>query len=384
MPRPEAIGEVVRPYLRFREGNAVTFYEQGRDALAAMLEAIREARTRVHLETYILRSDHTGRRFLDALAERARSGVTVRLLIDGFGSRGVDPAALAGLRRAGGDVVVFNPLHRFMPRWLPRRRDHRKILTVDGAVAFTGGLNVGDEYWDGHGGAGGWRDTHLAVRGPLVRDLEAVFLEGWFRADGPDLAWDDLLAETPAPAGHVRGSVLPDGPVYRRRRVRDLMVAALRGARRRARLSSPYFAPGGAVLDALEDAARRGVEIDLVVAGEPTDHPLLRRAAHALFPPLFARGVRVHEYEGAMMHAKVALFDDRFAIVGSSNLDRQSLRHSYEINLVLEGQEVIARLGATFEADLARARVLDPRALARRGPVERWLDRLAALVLRIL
>jgi cardiolipin synthase len=358
-------------------------YEDGRSGLAAMLEAVEQARERIHFETYILRTDAFGRRFADALAAGARRGVAVRLLYDGFGSRGLDPEVLQALRRAGAEVVAFNPLRPPLLRWLPRRRDHRKILTVDGRLGFTGGLNVGDEY-AGREGAPPWRDTHLRLRGPIVRDLDAVFLESWFRADGPDVAWHELLERTPRRAGSVRCALLPDGPVYRRRRTRDLVVAGLLAARRRVCFASPYFAPGAGLLEALAHAARRGVRVDLLVAGEPTDHPSLRRAARALFPPLLAAGLHIHEYEGAMMHAKVAVFDGAWASVGTANLDRQSLRHSYEVSVVLEDPGVAGRLEARFGEDLARARRVDALVLARRDPLERVLDALAALLLRVI
>jgi len=377
-----------RHELRFTAGNRVAVHERGREGLEAMAGAIATARRRIHLETYILRPDATGRRFLSQLTERARAGVAVRLLYDALGSRGLGPAALAELREAGAEVVAFNPLRRLWPRWAPRRRDHRKILTVDGEVAFTGGLNLGDEY---HGyrtdGSDAWRDTHLELRGPVVRDLDAVFLESWFRADGPGLGWHDILdAPPPAPDAEdgVRCAVLADGPAYRRRRMRDLVIGLLEGTRRRACFASPYFAPGPALLDALADAGRRGVQVELVVAGHPSDHPWLRRAAHALFVPLLACGVRVHEYQGAMMHAKVALFDGKLGVVGTSNLDRQSLRHSFEVNVVLAGASVTARLEEAFARDLAASRRVDERALAGRGALERLLDTAAAWSLRAL
>lgn len=365
--------------VRFTEGNRVELYHTGRPALEAMLGALEEARRRIHLETYILRSDATGRRFLGLLERRAREGVEVRLLYDAFGSLGLDLYSLRPLEQAGGDVVAFNPLRPFYPRWAPRRRDHRKILCVDGAVAFAGGLNVGDEYW-GHDRAP-WRDTHVRIEGPAVRDLEVVFLESWFRADGPDLPWHELVEVQPQAKGSVRCAVLPDGPVYRRRRMRELLLAGLQAAVEEVRIASPYFAPGRRVLSALADAAERGVDVQLVLAGR-TDHPVLRRAAHALLPRLLPSGVRVYEYDAAIMHAKVGLFDRRWAIIGSSNLDRQSFEHSYEVNLLLEGGGVAERVAAMFAEDLDTCRVMDVAALQGRSWWDRLLDRLSALVLR--
>jgi cardiolipin synthase len=345
-----------------------------------MLEAIEAARSHVHLETYTLRSDATGQRFLQALTERARAGVEVRVLYDAVGSRGLQESATDPLRRAGGEIVAFNPLS-WLSRLRPRRRDHRKILVVDGQIGFTGGLNIGDEYAFGlEGGEAGWRDAHLRLEGPAVRDLEALFLESWFRADAPDLPWQLFLDSAPSPCGEVRCAVVPDGPVYRRRRTRDLLIAALDNASRYARLASPYFAPGRRVLDALSRASERGVAVDLVLAGR-TDHPVLRRAAHSILPRLLARGTRVYEYQQQMMHAKMGSFDDQWAIIGTSNMDRQSFEHSFEVNVIFEGGEIPRRLNARFEDDLAHSREIDAQALAARGPLERILDRLASLVL---
>ncbi len=371
--------------LRFTEGNRVDLYATGREGLAAMLSAIEGARRRVHLETYLLRADATGRSFLDALESRARAGVEVRVLYDGFGSFGLDERALDRVRTAGGDVVVFNPLARIWPRFAPRRRDHRKILVVDGAVAFTGGLNIGDEYALGlSGGTRGsvWRDAHVRVEGPCVRDLEAVFLESWFRADGPALAWHALLEGERPRAGDVRCAVLSDGPAHRRRRMRELLASALREAQHDVRLVSPYFAPGRRLLDLLGETSARGVRIALLLAGNHTDHPSVRRAAHAVLPRLLESGVQVHEFDAGMMHAKLACFDESWAIVGSSNLDRQSFEHSYEVNLVLDDPGIAKRLRDQMDADLSEARVVDLDSLARRGLLERLLDRLASILLR--
>lgn len=385
VPRPDELTEVLGGRgLRFSEGNAIELFDCGRAAFPSMLEAIRGATEFVHLETYCLRADRTGARFLDALAERAASGVDVRLLYDAVGSYGLDPSALDPLRRAGAEIVVFNPIRRLYPRWAPRRRDHRKLLIVDGEVGFTGGLNIGDEY-DAGVVAGvhdaGWRDSHVRVRGPVIRDLGAVFLESWFRAGGADLPWHSLLHAHAETVGSERCGVLPDGPVYRRRAMRDLLVSALDGASRSARLTSPYFAPDRRVLEALEHAADRGLRVELVLAGR-TDHPLLRRGARSTLERLLRRGVRVYEYTAALLHAKTAVFDGRFGIVGTSNLDRQSFQHSYEVNLVVVDGSLPGQLDRLFEADVGRSSELTLERLAHRGPVTKMLDRIAAAVVQ--
>jgi cardiolipin synthase len=380
--RPRILRELRAHGLRFTSGNRLTIFEDGSSGLAAMLEAIQGAQHRIHLETYILRSDATGRRFIAVLEEKARAGVAVRLLYDAFGSLGVDLVPLLELTQAGADVIAFNPLGRFYPRWLPRRRDHRKILVVDGEIGFLGGLNIGDEYDKSSAdGALAWRDTHVQVEGPAVTDLEAVFLESWFRADGPDLPWRDLLGSRPAGRGEERCAVVPDGPSYRRRVMRDLVVAGLDAAERSARLTSPYFAPDHHVLRALLEASRRGVAVQLLLAGR-SDHPILRRAARSLLPKLLEGGVRVFEYTPSMLHAKCTIVDDGWSIVGTSNLDRQSFEHSYEVNLVVDGAVTARALGEAFERDVSRSTRVDADALAGRGPFERLFDWCAGWLLR--
>lgn len=381
--RPEAVRAFVQSRrLRFSEGNRVELFDTGREGLGAMIAAIEAAMTRVHLETYILRSDRIGRRFVEALVGCAERGSAVRVIYDSVGSRGLDVRMLDPLVAAGGEVIAFNPIVWPYPSYAPRRRDHRKILVVDGRVAFTGGLNIGEEYVAGiHGSPGEeWRDAHVRLEGPVVRDLEAVFLESWFRGDGPGLPWDALLTEEPPPAGPVRCAVLPDGPVYRRRRMRDLIVSALDAAREAVLLVSPYFAPGRAVLDALANASGRGVRVDLLLAGS-TDHPVLRRAARAIVPRLLQAGVRVYEYERSMMHAKLAIFDGQWGIIGTSNLDRQSFEHNFEVNLVVEHAEICTQIWERVLDDLEHAVAVDLDSLAARGMLERAVDRLASLAL---
>ena len=383
--RPDALRRALRAReLRFTGGNRLRLFANGEEGLKAMLAAIRNARRRIHLETYILRTDITGQRFIDTLAAQAREGVAVRLLYDAFGSLAIDSGALAELRHAGADVVAFNPLRRFYPHWLPRRRDHRKLLIVDGQVGFTGGLNIGDEYNAGpQDGTRAWRDTHIQVEGPAVQELEAVFLESWFRADGPELPWGELLTAEPNPCGHDTCAVVADGPAYRRRVVRDLIVLALHTAGSEVQLTSPYFAPGRKVLGALAAASARGTLIGLLLAGR-SDHPILRRAARALLPRLIAAGVQVYEYQRSMLHAKTSVLDGRWAIVGTSNLDRQSFEHSYEVNLVIEGGKIPTELSTIFTHDLAGATLIDADALAARTRLERLIDWLASLVLLVI
>lgn len=383
--RPAALRELLRRSdLHFTAGNDVVLFAEGRSGIDAMFEAVAGADQRIHFESYILRSDETGRRFVDALAERARAGVEVRVLYDGIGSFGIDDRAFHALRAAGGSVVVFHPLGRSRPGRVLWQRDHRKLLVVDGRVAFTGGLNVGDEYYLGTAGLDGkrrpWRDAHVRVTGPAVPMLEAVFFESWFRADGPDRPWLAPAAPAADTPGDESVAVLADGPTYQTRRMRDLLISALERVQRRVRIVTPYFLPGRSLLEALCQAAERGARVELLTAGA-SDHPILRWAARDQMPTLLRRGVHVYEHERAMMHAKIAVFDERWAILGTSNLDRQSLRRSYEVNLVVAGGGLPADLARLVASDLALSRRVTAETLEERSVLHRLRDRLARAAL---
>jgi len=369
--------------MHFSRGHRLELFDNGSGALAAMLEAIQGAEHHVHLESYIFRTDATGCRFLDRLAERAAAGTEVRLLLDAVGSRTADPAALRMLSEAGGQISFFNPATRWLRTFEPRRRDHRKILVVDDRIAFAGGANVGDEYGAVRDGRPTWRDAHARIEGPGVAELQALFLESWVRAGGERVDRRGLFARESPNRGDVSLAIVADGPTHRRRRMRDLLVSALEGARSEVLLVSPYFAPGHRVLEALGDASERGVRVELLIAGR-TDQPLFRRAAREILPRLLRRGVRVFEDPHRMMHAKLAAFDDSLSVVGTSNLDRQSLEHSQEVNLVIEGPAVPSWIRARFGTDVSEVSPIDLDTLARRSLWSKGLDRLARLGVRLL
>ena len=397
--RPQAAPaarDAPREILRFRTGHSVQFFDRGRDAMDAMRAAIESAEQTVHLETYLLRGDRTGRSFLDLLAAKARSGVSVRLIVDAIGSRSLRAEDLAPLLDAGGQAVFFNPPSRWFWRFRPRQRDHRKLLIVDHRVAFLGGLNIADEYVDELAETSSaarqdalsarreafWHDAHARLEGPAVDDLQAIFLEIWFRSGGASFDWRPLLDAPENAVGDASVAVLPDGPMYSRRRVRSFFLDELRRAQTSVLLVTPYFAPGWRVLEALESASARGVHVDILLAGQ-TDHPMLRRAARFLLPSLLRRGVRVYEDRRRMMHAKLAVFDDALSVIGTSNLDRQSLDHSAEANLVIEGEAPAKWIRSRFGPPAPGVVEIDADKLAREsGPsrlfnrwIARWLDR---------
>jgi len=371
-----------REILRFQPDHRIELFHRGSETLESMLEAIGSAREHVHLETYILRSDESGRRILDALEARARDGVAVRIIFDAVGSYRLDRQALAGLSRAGAEILRFNPPSRWLWRFKPRQRDHRKILLIDGRIGFLGGMNIGDEYVHEDLNGPTWRDAHARLEGPALVELQALFLENWFRSGGESFDWRSLVTGSSEVDGDRSVAILADGPMYRRRRLRRFFVDELQRAESHVLLVSPYFAPGSRVLDALEAASERGVLVELLLAGH-SDHPLLRRAVREFIPRLLKHGVKVYEDPRRMMHAKLAVFDDSLAVLGTSNLDRQSLDHSCEVNAVFEDPQTSKWILEHFGTNVHEVVPIDLATLERRRPWTRWADRAAAYWARL-
>ena len=333
-------------------GGAATF-----DALVA---AIALARHHVHLEYYIFEADRTGTRIRDALIERARAGVKVRLLLDALGSGGASRQFLAPLREAGGEVAFF---HRFRLRrlWRPRLnlRSHRKIVVVDGRVGFTGGINISDTENETLR-ADAFHDLHVRIEGEAVRWLQLAFVEDWAYASrqAPREAsqWPQLSA------GPIRTQVLPAGPDSPWETIHRVMLAALHQGRQRIWLATPYFVPGEAARMALTSAALRGLDVRLLVPAR-SDSRLVTAAARSYFEELMAAGVRVFEYP-RMLHSKALLVDSDTCVLGSSNFDNRSFRLNFELCVLFEDPGLAATLEAVLTRDLALAHeVIGPRHL---------------------
>ena len=340
------------------EGNRLEHHPDSPRALDAMVAAIGAARRWVHFENYIIRDDATGRRFADALAERARAGVRVRVLYDALGSFGTSRRYWRRLVQAGAEVRAFHPL-------LTRHaldllaRDHRKLLVADGVWAMTGGLCIGDE-WAGDPARGRrpWRDTMVAVAGPAAAALDGAFARIW-RQTGVALPPDELDAD-PASCGDSTVRVVEGVPgrarVYR---AVELLAAS---ASERLWITDAYLIAPAPLYASLLDAARGGVDVRLLVPGA-SDLPVLRNFTRVGYRDLLRAGVRVFEYQGPMIHAKTIVVDRRWARVGSSNLNVSSLLTNYELDLAAECEGLTEELARQFRHDLASSQeiVLQPR-----------------------
>ncbi|HMB58098.1 MAG TPA: cardiolipin synthase [Arenimonas sp.] len=320
----------------------------------ALLAAIAAASHHVHLEYYIFEPDRTGTLLRDALIERARAGVTVRLLLDALGSSHISERFLAPLRAAGVEVGFFHRIRwRLRGLWQPKLnlRSHRKIVIVDGRVGFTGGINITDDENERFNAAA-YHDLHLRMDGEAVRWLQLAFLEDWTYACSRVPKDEGLWPEQDA--GAIAAQVLPAGPDSPWETIHRTLLAAIGQAKRRVWLATPYFVPGEAARMALTSAALRGLDVRLLVP-ERSDSRLVTAAARSYFGELMAAGVRVFEYP-RMLHTKALLVDDDTCVLGSSNFDNRSFRLNFELCVLFEDKGVAGALETILAGDLERAR----------------------------
>jgi cardiolipin synthase len=314
----------------------------------ALLEAIANARDHIHLEYYIYLPDRTGTALREALIERARAGVQVRLLLDAVGSGRTKRKFLRPLVDAGAEVAWFHPmkLQWFWKRpWL-NLRTHRKIVVIDGEIGFTGGINITDEE-DERLRNDAYRDLHLRLEGDIVRELQLVFIEDWAYATGQP----PLRVHHPAPRrGTISAQVLVSGPDSSWEAIHRVHVAAIHSAQRRVWLVTPYFVPGEAARMALTSAALGGLDVRLLVP-KVCDSRLVTLAARSYFDELLEAGVKVHEYGPRMLHSKALLCDDDLAIVGSANFDHRSFRLNFEVSVLFRDKALATELESLVQGE---------------------------------
>lgn len=341
----------------------------------ALVEDIAAAGRFIHLQYYIWYPDTVGKRLRDALVERARAGIKVRLLLDAVGSARCNDAFFAPLVEAGGELAWFHPVRvvKFWKRpWL-NLRTHRKIVVIDGVIAYTGGMNVTDDQ-DERVDPNAYRDLHLRMTGEVVAVLEGVFLDDWAYATRrvPSVPTPETCGLGPIPT-----QVLTSGPDHRWEAIHRLHVGAIHAAQKRAWLVTPYFVPGEAGMMALTSAALGGVDVRLVIP-RMSDSKLVTFATRSYFDELLAAGVKVYEYGPRMMHSKALLVDDDLALIGSANFDHRSFRLNFEVQVLFRDAGIAAELATMIEHDLALAPRVRPD---RERPL--WRDRMPEALARL-
>jgi cardiolipin synthase len=334
--------------------NRVTVFTNGAEFYPAMLEAIRSAVRSINLECYIFRPGWIADQFIEALAARARAGVAVTIVVDAIGSLAFWGRPVRRLRKAGCRVTSYQGM-----RWhaLARlnNRTHRELLIVDGRVAFTGGAGIADSWARPTGGWPPWRDTMVRLDGPVAAALQGVAAENWLECRGEILTGRQYFPDL-SPAGDTTMFVVKSSPADRATASRVSFQLLMEGAEAQLRIATPYFLPDRALRRALLAIAARGVAVSVLVPGPRTDQRWVRLASRRTWGPLLRGGVRFFEYQPTMMHAKVLLVDEAWAVVGTTNIDNRSFEHNDEVNVAMHDPAIAARLGADYARDVADSR----------------------------
>ncbi len=373
---PRTMGHLFGPAVL--PGNRVTALQNGDQAFPAMLDAIRSAERSVNFEGYIFWSGATGQAFADALSERARAGVPVRLLVDWMGSQKLGDSLETAMRAAGVEVVKYRPL-----RWynLDRlnHRTHRKLLIVDGRVGFTGGLGIADIFSGNAQDEEHWRDSQYRAEGPVVGQMQAAFLDNWVEAGGELLDGPAHFPPLDAVAGQLAQAV-ESSPGDGTENLRLMYLLAVASAARSIRIANSYFVPNTLAVDMLVAARRRGVEVEIIVPGRIGDAAVVRRASRTKWGPLLEAGVKIYEYQPTMYHMKVMIVDDYWVSVGSTNLDNRSFRLNDENNLNVFDEEFARAQAAVFAEDRSRSREMTLEAWRQRPLRERLAEQVARVM----
>ena len=356
-------------------GNDVVLLENGEATYAAMFAAINAATDHINIESYIFEDDEVGQQFADALIAKQLQGVQVNLLYDSVGAWGTPPEFFDRLRQAGIAVLEFNPVNPLVAKkaWEINHRDHRKLLVVDGQVAFLGGINISNVYSSGsspsashgsHNTEAGWRDTDVQIKGPAVAEFQRLFIETWQKQRGHPLAEKTYFPPLTVQGREIVRAIgsTPDDPYSL---IYLTLMSAIANAQKQILITNAYFVPDPQLVEELLAAAARGVDVQLILPGN-SDSALVLQAGRSHYATLLAGGVKIYERQAAVLHAKTALVDGVWACVGSSNLDWRSALDNDEINAVILGRAYGQQMQAAFARDVAASTAIT---------LESWSDR---------
>lgn len=371
-------------------GNKVTLLFDGPATMREMMAAARVATSSINLETYIFDQDKIGNEFADVLIDKQRQGVAVNVMVDAVGALATPAAFFDRMRQAGIRVLIFNPVNPAKARgkWELNNRNHRKLMVVDGKVAFTGGINISSTYANSSlfrsrqkpdqvdGNKVGWRDTHVKIEGPAVAPLQWSFIDLWVQQEGGELPQAEYFP-TLTPAGDKIIRVLASDPDHESD-IYKALVVAINEAKKTIHITSAYFVPDQQIVDALIAAAKRGVDVKLVLPGV-SDHSLIRYAGQAFYDQLLAGGVHIFELQIAVLHAKTAVIDGGWSTIGSANIDRRSFIHNYELNVVVMDPAFGTAMESAFNEDLRDSKEV----LLERWRHRPWSDRIKEWMSRL-
>ena len=364
----------------YKRGNRIEVLTDGPAFYPAMLEAIRSARETVNMEVYMFKRGEAAEQFIEALADRARAGVRVTLVMDAVGSLGQYRYIAGRLRPHGARV---EPYQRLMWYRLARlnNRTHRELLVIDGTLAFVGGAGIADWWLKPLHGKPIWRDLMARIEGPVVTAIQGIAAENYLECCGAILSGQEVYKAQPE-VGDSGAFVVKSSPADRATASRVLFQTLIEGAERSVRISTPYFLPDKAFRRALERVIARGVSITAIVPGPVTDQRFLRLASRRSYGTLIKAGMKILEYQPGMTHVKMMVVDDLWSVIGSTNLDNRSFEHNDEMNVAIRDPAIAARLTRDFDADVSRSRPMSYSDWRRRPIWEKLIGTLAWLLER--
>ncbi len=351
-------------------GNSASLLKNGDEIFPAMTKEIRRARKSVNLETYIFQPDEAGRMFADAMIEAAKRGVEVRLLIDAWGSKLGELEK--PLKEAGVNVRKYRPL-RIFSIYKVGKRTHRKILVADGSIAYTGGLGIEKRWLGSARSTKEWRDTQVRVEGPVAAQMQAVFSEDWTFTTGEILAGEKFYPEIPK-AGSMSAQTIKASRGDVSSLAKMLYFVAIQSAKKSIRIANAYFLPDKQVRNALVDAVKRGVEVEVMVPGRHIDLPMVRSASWLHYRDLLENGVRIYEYTPTMMHNKAMVVDGIYSTIGSINFDARSMNKNAEESLAVYDRAFAKEVETMFDEDKKRCEEITLEVWKKRGPVKRLAE----------
>lgn len=376
-------------------GNKVTLLQDGPATYKAMLSAISKAKDHINIEFYIIEDDEVGQKFAEHLLERQAHGVQVNLIYDSVGAINTPRAYFERLSKAGIKVLEFNPVNPLTVKrkktWELNHRDHRKLLVVDGKIAFIGGINISSVYSSGSSigsskgkedATDGWRDTHIQIEGPVVREFQKLFMLTWDKQRGEPLAQMDYFPELDPMGKQIVRAIgsSPDDPYNQ---IYLTFISAITNAEKSVYIANAYFVPDPQLIKALLDAAKRGVDVRLILPSF-SDFAMVFHAGRSHYTELLEGGVKIYERRGAVLHVKAAIMDGVWSTVGSTNLDWRSALDNDEINAIILGADFAGQLNKAFQKDIKASDEIKLEAWNRRSPILRIKEQASRLWGRLL
>lgn len=359
-------------------GNEVVPLINGNEIFPAMLEAIESAEESISFETYVYWEGDIGEQFADALAQKARDGVPVKVLIDWFGMGNIEQEYVKLMTDAGVDVEIYHPVAWYTWNKM-NNRTHRKLLVVDGEIGFTGGVGIADEWSGDARNENEWRDNHYLVRGPVVAHMQRAFMDNWLITQAEVLHGEDYYPPLKE-HGQAHAQMFISSPRAGSESVRLMYLLSIAAARENIRIATPYFVPDELAIEMLTEAEERGVEVEIIVPGPHMDFEIVRKASRADWGRLLEAGVEIYEYQPTMYHTKMMIVDDLWTSVGSTNFDNRSFRLNDEANLNVYDRSFAQSQIEVFEEDLSNSRLITFEDWSGRPLNEKLTDELSNLV----